>query len=337
MSTQSLQTRSFGKVRVIPGEEGSRFPFCTSLFIDDAEKVIIDPGAGPAAFAEHLGDARVDYVLNTHYHFDHINGNHLFPRARILINPEELEVLQSPRKVAERLGILQFYGETGVEKWLEAISSPDHPQAAFSPAFRHEWWLSTGQKAGLATGSYPYNEDLFFGTTRVQMILTPGHTHGNASAFFPDEGLLYVGDVDLTSFGPWYCGADGDIDLFIQSARALLALNADFFVTAHQEGIFSRQDFQGRLGRFLEIIEMRERKLAGLLEAGLNLTRVLEQGIVYQSRYQADPWISMWEVLSVQKHARRLAKKGHQPAARFLQESFEGDSPGCQEVIAKKL
>lgn len=337
MPMQNLQTRSFGKVRVIPGEEGSRFPFCTSLFIDDAEKVIIDPGAGPAAFAGHLGGARADYVLNTHYHFDHINGNHLFPGARILINPTELEVLQSPRKVAERLGMLELYGEAGIKKWLRAVSSPDHPQAPYSPAFRHEWWLSTGPAAGRVIDSYPYNEDLSFGTTRVRMILTPGHTRGNASAFFPDEGMLYVGDIDLTSFGPWYCGADGDIDLFIQSARELLALNADFFVTAHQEGIVSRQDFQGRLDRFLEISEMRERKLAGLLEAGLNLPRVLEQGIVYHPRYQADPWIRMWEVLSVQKHARRLAKKGHRPAARFLQEFFEGDSPVYKEVIAKKL
>ncbi|MGE5577594.1 MAG: MBL fold metallo-hydrolase [Syntrophothermus sp.] len=311
-----MQSPNFGRVRLIPGKEGSRFPFCTSLFIDDEIRTIIDPGAGPAAFAEHLGGARVDYVLNTHYHFDHINGNHLFPGAKILINKEELEALQSPRKAAEHLGVQEVYGQAGVEEWIRAISSPDTPQAPYSPAFRHEWRLATGR----AAGSYPYDEDLYFGATRVRMVFTPGHTAGNCCAFFPDEGMVYVGDIDLTAFGPWYCGTDGDIDLFIQSAKALLNLDAGFFVTAHQEGVFSRPDFQERMDRFLGVIEQRETKLADLLEADMTLAQVLERGIVYQPRYQVDPWIRMWELLSVEKHARRLAQKGHAAAAIFLQE-----------------
>lgn len=313
-----MQSQNFGKVRIITGKEASRFPFCTSLFIDDEVKAIIDPGAGPAALEEHLGNKRVDYVLNTHYHFDHISGNHLFPEAKILANREELEVLRLPRKVAERLGIQEVYGKAGVEEWLTAISSPGTPQAAYSPAFRHEWWLSTGK----AAGSYPYDEDIFFGTTRVRMVFSPGHTAGNCCVFFPDENMVYTGDIDLTAFGPWYCGSDGDIDLFIRSAGALLELTADFFVTGHQEGIISRQDFRARLERFLNVIEQRETKLAGLLELGMNLAQVLEQGIVYPPRYQVDPWVRMWEIISVRKHAERLAKKGHSAAAKFLQACF---------------
>ena len=314
-----MRSQNFGKVRLIPGEDGSRFPFSTSLFVDDEVKVIIDPGAGPAAFGELLGGRRVDYVLDTHYHFDHISGNYLFPGAQIMINPEELEVLREPARVAERVGIQEVYGRAGVEEWVGFISSPGSPQAPYTPAFRHEWWLSTGRVAG----SYPYDEDLLFGTTRVRMVYTPGHTAGNCCAFFPDEGMVYTGDIDLTAFGPWYCGSDGDIDLFIQSAKALLLLDADFFVTAHQEGVLSRQDFQGRLERFLEVIEHRERKLAGLLEAGMSLAQVLDQGIVYRPRYLEDPWIRMWETISVRKHAERLAGKGHLPAALFVKKFFQ--------------
>jgi hypothetical protein len=34
---------------------------------------------------------------------------------------------------------------------------------------------------------------------------------------FPGEGIVYTGDIDLTSFGPWRFGADGDMDQFIKS------------------------------------------------------------------------------------------------------------------------
>lgn len=93
----------FKKVRLIPGENGSRFPFCTSLFIDDEEKVIIDPGAGTRCLGTCVDFPRVRFVLNTHYHFDHISGNHLFPNARVFINQKEFEVLKTREKVAERL------------------------------------------------------------------------------------------------------------------------------------------------------------------------------------------------------------------------------------------
>ena len=42
----AVSFRSFGPITVIPGNDGSRFPFCTTLFIDDHVNAVIDPGAG---------------------------------------------------------------------------------------------------------------------------------------------------------------------------------------------------------------------------------------------------------------------------------------------------
>lgn len=309
-----MQRYSFGKIHVIPGENQSRFPSCTSILINDDIKVIIDPGAGFNALRNGLGELQIDYVLNTHYHFDHISCNYLFAKAQILINPLEQEVLRSPQKVAGYLGIKEVYGEKGVIEWTKSISRPEAPQAPYSPAHRHEWWLSTGR----VNGYYVYDEVLNFGTTRVRMYHAPGHTSGFCCPFFLDEGVVYTGDIDVTAFGAWYAGSDGDIDLFVQSARSILNLDANIFITGHQEGVLTRKVFEKRLSRFLGIIDEREERLAALLEFHPSLESILQAGIVYHPKYLADPWIRMWEIISIKKHAERLSRRGYAPASEFL-------------------
>ena len=83
-----MNTR-FGPIRVIPGEDRCRFPYCTSLFIDDEVKVLIDPGAGLKTLTTLKQETSIDLVINTHYHFDHIAYNYLFDQARLLINEKE--------------------------------------------------------------------------------------------------------------------------------------------------------------------------------------------------------------------------------------------------------
>jgi len=35
----------FSKLTFIQGQNGGKYPFCNSLFIDDRERVVIDPGS----------------------------------------------------------------------------------------------------------------------------------------------------------------------------------------------------------------------------------------------------------------------------------------------------
>jgi hydroxyacylglutathione hydrolase len=101
----------FGSIRVIPGEGGSRFPYCTSLFIDDDVKVLIDPGAGLKSLNALKQDACVDIVVNTHYHYDHISCNHLFEESRIIINEEEAQCYRDRKFLAMNLGMEEVYGQ----------------------------------------------------------------------------------------------------------------------------------------------------------------------------------------------------------------------------------
>lgn len=62
---------------------------------------------------------------------------------------------------------------------------------------------------------------LDLGSLKVKLVATPGHTPGHLSFFFPDEESLFLGDYDLTTFGPWYGDVYSGIEQTITSIRKL--------------------------------------------------------------------------------------------------------------------
>ncbi|NPU83736.1 MAG: MBL fold metallo-hydrolase [Syntrophaceae bacterium] len=296
----------FGKIRVVRGTNGGRFPFCNSLLIDDGVKAVIDPGAGPKAMMEIKGAVNVDMVINTHFHFDHISGNHFFDQAEILVNDIESECYRNREDIPKRLGMSDYYGEGWIPGWLERISRPDSPQSPYSPQNRHEWWLSTAR----IDGTYRWGDVLDFGTTKMEVIGAPGHSAGFCCLYFPGEGVAYTGDIDLTSFGPWYFGADGDIARFIQSAERIAELDAEVFVTGHEVGIVRSKDFRKAVRKYTALIDARDERILEALAEPLPLRDLHAKGLIYGRKFLIDQWVCAWDHLAVDKHLSRLLSQG---------------------------
>jgi hydroxyacylglutathione hydrolase len=297
---------SFGPITIIPGENGSTFPFCTSIFIDDATRVLIDPGAGPGPLQKLKAENNIDIVVNTHYHFDHIAYNYLFDEAKVFINEREGGCFKDRQTIGSLLGLSEVYGDAWIDGWLERISNPDTKQSPYSPQNNHKWWLSSARIGG----TYVWGETFDFGTVTMQMIGTPGHSHGFSCPYFPDYGLVYTGDMDLTDFGPWYGGSDGDIDAFIASARKITELDAEIFVTGHEKGIVKKDQFIKRLTTFLEKIEERDAKILARLTEPRTLDEISDMGLIYRKKFLVDDWIYMWNKIMSKKHLQRLVKNG---------------------------
>ncbi len=300
-----MNTR-FGPIRVIPGEDRCRFPHCTSLFIDDEVKVLIDPGAGLKTLTALKQETQVDLVINTHYHFDHISYNYLFDQARIMIHEKEAPCFRERRNLGSLLGMQEVYGPDWVDGWIARIADPAAIQSPFSPQNRHQWWLSTAR----VDEEYRWGDVLDFGKTRMEIIGTPGHSQGFSCMNFPDHGVMYVADIDLTSFGPWYAGSDSDIDLFISSCEKIKTIDCEQFITGHERGVLGREDFLAGLDRFIAIIDQRDRAILSVLTRPLPLREIVDRGLIYSSKYHVDAWIYMWEFIMIKKHVRRMVDRG---------------------------
>ena len=305
----TVTEKSCGHVRVVRGEANGRFPHCNTILITDEVNAIIDPGAGEKTLEKLQRNYRVDLVINTHYHFDHIRFNYLFRDAEIHLNRYDAPCFKSLDALAERLGILEVYGVRAVKKWKRTISSESREPLGPTPKDRHEWILSTSR----LDGEYDDGGIFDFGATKARVIHTPGHTAGFCCFYFPNEKMVYAADIDLTSFGPWYGGSDGDIQLFLDSVEKVAKLDADVYVTGHEIGIVKKPEFLMRLGKFKSKIFERDTRILEFLRGrndGAALTDVASEGLIYSREFLVDEWICMWERIMVRKHLERLEGLG---------------------------
>lgn len=283
-----MNRKKFGCITFIQGLNGGRYPFCNSLFIDDREKVVIDPGSDERLLKKFEMEMGVDIIVNSHYHEDHTSFNYLFPEARLYVHEDEAPCFKSLEK------LLDFYGLLGTD-------------------LEHKW-------RGLLVNHFHYRERtpdlefrdgelLNFGDTTLQIVHTPGHTTGHSSFFFPEEGVLFLGDLDMTAFGPWYGDRVSDIDQTIESVRRLLKIPARIFITSHEAGIIEG-DITELAENYLEIIDQREDTLLNFLEKPRALSEIVNQWIIYKKPREPRDFFEFGERGMIKKHLDRLIKKG---------------------------
>jgi len=150
-------------IEVAPGikfirAQSAGFPYCHCLLIDSDIRAVIDTGAGEKAFAP-IEPSRVDIVINTHYHRDHTNGNHLFEQARVLVHPFEYPPLvdEEARRYYAGISRLDHAGD-GKDGYLtRARKSKSIPPRKFK-----------------VDGFVKDGEVIDFGHTKVPFCIPPG-------------------------------------------------------------------------------------------------------------------------------------------------------------------
>ncbi|MFB3924998.1 MAG: MBL fold metallo-hydrolase [Syntrophales bacterium] len=283
-----MKETRFGRLVFIPGERGGRYPFCNSLFIDDDCKTIIDPASDEAALRDLSLKKGIDTIINTHYHEDHTAFNHLFPGAELVVHEALAPCYKSYSAFLDYCGLLDSRHR---KEWDHLFLQKFHFQER-TPAVE----LRDG-------------DTITFGRTRAEVLHTPGHTTGHCSFYFPDEGVLFLGDYDLGPFGPWYGDRVSDIDQTIESVRRLRNIPAGTYITSHDMGII-----QGSIAdlaeTYLEVIDRREKDLLAFLEKPRSLDEIVNRWIIYKKEMQPRYFFEFAEEGMIKKHLERLIRNG---------------------------
>jgi len=281
--------QQIGQIKLIEGPNKSKVPYSRSLYIDStSEKVLIDTGADITLLKDLKEQSGVDLVINTHYHPDHTCHNVLFSGTEKWINRIEYQMPLTIDGVSKANGIFQEWGPEGVKKWQKEI--PEH-------------WIKSLSEIN---GFYDYEKEYSFGDVHVYFLHTPGHTKGFSCPYFPDLGIVFTGDYDMTSFGPWYNGTDGCIEEFISSANRLLSLDAKYYITGHQKGIFNKEEFHKAMTRYLAIIDQRDEMIAKYVQKGVSFDELTRIGIFYPKHALKHSLLITWERSGIRKHLDRL-------------------------------
>jgi glyoxylase-like metal-dependent hydrolase (beta-lactamase superfamily II) len=225
-----LEDRALGPAAtVLFGERGGKYPQGNSLLVRGAEEtLLVDPSLGVIPRRARL--PRVDRVVNSHCHEDHVAGNHLFPEAACHVHEADLSGLHS---LEGFLAIFGYAGPIGAG-WQQALVEQFH----YAPR-PDATGFSDGRVFELGGG------------VRLRAVHTPGHTRGHCAFLVEPDGVLYLGDIDLSSFGPYYGDAWSDLEDFERSLARVRAIEARWYATFHHVGVLERPAFLERLLEFL--------------------------------------------------------------------------------------
>jgi len=283
----------FGPVQVLVGDRGGRYPDGNSVVVHGEDATaIIDPAVGLWRRRDALPE--VDLILTSHCHEDHIAGNPLFPDAECHVHEADAVGLTG---LDAMMAIYGFGGDTA-DGFRKVLVEQFHYEAR--------------------TGVETFDEgDVYeLGGVEIEVLHTPGHTRGHScflvrfSEGARERRLLYLGDIELTSFGPYYGDAWSNLEDFERSLARVRATEADWHATFHHIGVLEGRDaFLARLDVFEARLADRERRLLGFLAEPRSMDDIVAHRFVYRPG-DAIAWADFTEARSAEQHLARWLERG---------------------------
>ncbi len=273
----------------IEGQNNGRYPFSNSLFINDESTVLIDTGLGKNVLERIIREKRVDLVINSHCHEDHINYNYLFKDAKICCHKLDAPAIRSVDELLNRYGPQENEAVKAIEIFIREIFE---------------------LRESRVDVEFEDNYVFDLGNVKLKVIYTPGHSIGHCCFYVPDEKILFLSDIDLTSFGPWYGCLDSDIDHFIDSINKVKSLRPEIVITSHKGIITGNDAIEVKFNEYLDKIFERDRKLLGFLREERTIDEIVNKAIIYGQFPEPKVVFKYFERIMIEKHLHRLIRKG---------------------------
>ncbi len=282
-----IQVQEIGPLKILFGKH-STYPYCNTLFIQDQRTLLVDPACEEQPLRALAAEEKIDLLFNTHYHPDHIRYNALFESVEFWAHSADAPCFRSLDSMAEWVGVKGTKYEKG---W----------KASLIKTFGFQ---EREKVKELEDGT-----NLSLGRVTVQFLHFPGHTPGLTGFLLPELDILFLADMELSPFGPWYHNQKASIQRVIDSVEKIRGIRADYYIPSHGKEIF-RGDIGPRLDRYLENIYSRERKILEALSFPRTLDELTSLSLISGFRLSRRLVWYLFERNMVEKHLDRLLAQG---------------------------
>lgn len=167
-----------------------RYPSANMVLVKGRRPILVDSGFGSdQAETEFLLQQagtpahRLDLIVNTHYHTDHVGGNH---------------ALQA-----------RYHLPIATHRWEAQLVNQRNSEVGSA------LWLGQPVEGYRVQRTLMEGDELDTGEAVLQVLHTPGHTLGHISLYAPKERILICGDAVYADDVAW-------INIFREGAGALL-------------------------------------------------------------------------------------------------------------------
>lgn len=288
----TVPTMKFGPVTVYFGDKNGKYPDGNQVVVEGADsKAVFDtPLLANSLGAAHPAYDGTDLILLGHTHEDHTAGLHFLPEVPVQTPHEDLAAIQSVEGMLRHYGYGPATGELMADKIAREFHFQPRPEAT-GYADGTVWELGGG--------------------VSVRSIHMPGHTGGHSVLMVEPGGIAFIGDIDLSGFGPYYGDACSDLKAFQDTLARIEHMEASVWITFHHKGVIEdRETFLHLLRAFRGRIDAREEDILQVIgKEGKTLEQLVAHRFMYPRSYQ-EVFIDDVERMCLEGHLEILTGEG---------------------------
>ena len=239
---------------------------------------------------KHSAPVDVDHVVMSHIHIheDHIPGLSRLPGVPVHCHEEDAIGLESLD------GFMQIFG------------MPPEIEKDFRQEVLDQFHYAPRDDVRTFTDGASFD----LGGVTIEVVHTPGHTRGHCVLVVPEARAAYLGDIELTGFGPYYGDAWSSLDDFEASIRRCRELDADHFITFHHKWVIDGMDeLAPMLDAFQGVIDQREDRMLEFMSEPRTIQDCVDHRFVYRPHVEVT-FVTPVETRCAQLHIDRMLTDG---------------------------
>lgn len=237
----TIQKLADGVWAVIHNDK-SGYAICNAGIIDLGDKTLVfdafinpDAAADLKKIAKELTGRPVSFVVNSHYHDDHVRGDQAFDNA-IIISTAWTKAAIARSEPEERTWAVN-HGASRLKSSIEALNNAtgkDKEEALMWVNY-YKSIMEPLSRLKLVLPSMSFTDSLHIEGSKRSVILKEcknAHTASDAIMILPKEGIVFMGDMLFTERHPYL--ADGNAGNWKQHLESLFNVpSLERFVPGH--------------------------------------------------------------------------------------------------------
>ena len=192
---------------------------------------------------EQLGGGKVDFAINTHWHFDHASGNAIFGERGTWL-------------VFQLNSCKMMLDDHLIDNVLRQVEHPAYPTEA------------------LPIITYDNRMQFFFNGEGIDLVhFGPAHTTGDTAVIFRSDNVVHMGDVYFSAGYPFIdTGNGGTLDGLIAFCEAVLGeLDQETVVIPGHGPVATYSDLE----EYVVMLKTIRERIAAFIDRGATLAEVV--------------------------------------------------------------
>ena len=287
--TNMTPSAEFGPVRIYFGKDMGKFPDGNQVIVQGADsRVVFDSPLVSCRIGDDFDQA--DLVIQGHIHEDHTAGLARLPHTPVYTHNADLPTIQSWEGCEAAYGYDEKTWKLQKQFMLGEFNFVVRPDA-IGYEDNAVWDLGGGVK--------------------VRAIHMPGHTAGHCVLLVEPVGLAFLGDIELSGFGPYYGDHTSSLAETRLTLKRLPSIPASTWLSSHHRGLYSDRALMLQdLKAYEDKIEEREQRILSLLSnKPCTLEDLTACGVLWPHGFGAF-WVGATERRTISMHLEELVANG---------------------------